>query len=47
MDSAHCARVRERGINRCDIAGWERNGEKNFRDMRDSVASIGGEVGAG
>ena len=43
----HTARVSEGGINRCDVAGWERNDEKNFRDRRDSVTSIGGEVGAG
>jgi len=37
VDSAHCARVSEGGINRCDAAGWERNDEKIFRDRRDSV----------
>lgn len=47
MRILHTARVSEGGINRCDVAGWERNDEKNFRDRRDSVTSIGGEVGAG
>lgn len=47
VGSAHCARVSEGGINRCDVARWERNDEKKFRDRRDSVTSIGREVGAG